>query len=759
MLGYAPEEVLEMKPFDFMPREEAERVADLFGTIIASRKEFKDLENINLHKDGSLVILETSGVPVFDIDGAFRGYRGIDRDITVRKKAERTLRESEEKFRTLFDQAVDSIFFMSSSEEGLIIQDVNKAAQKVHGYSRDEMIGKSIADLDDRETGKHVLARKRILDSGAPLRFEGRHRRKDGSTFPVEVNARLISLEGRPYVLAIDRDITERKRAEERLAESEERYKSIFQNNHTVMLLIDNDRGNIADANPAALAFYGYSYGKIKSMKISDINALSDERVFEEMERARNEQRRHFYVQHRLADGQIRDVEVYSGPIPMLGKSLLLWVVHDITDRKKVETELAQRSQLAVLGADIGIALTQGETLRDMLQRCCDKFVHHLDVAFARIWTLNEADNMLELQASAGIYTHIDGAHSRIPVGMYKIGIIAEKRQPHLSNNIHEDPLISDQEWAKREGMKAFVGYPLIIEDSVIGVIGMFSRNALEDITLKALASVADEVAIGIERIKSEDKLQRVNVELEHKSREMEQLVYVTSHDLRTPLAIVQGYARELEITMNQIGAEIDTDIIPSDMKKRLAPFINDIQNTNKYIRSNMQKMDALLYGLLKLSRSGNISLNLERLDMNRLAADIQESFALMINKAGASVEISELPSCTGDETQINQVFSNLLGNALKYLDPDRPGIIRITGYREGSESLYCVEDNGLGITSAECDRIFNIFYRVSFATAGEGLGLTIVRKILERHSGKIWVESEEGKGSRFYVALPAGNA
>jgi signal transduction histidine kinase len=162
-----------------------------------------------------------------------------------------------------------------------------------------------------------------------------------------------------------------------------------------------------------------------------------------------------------------------------------------------------------------------------------------------------------------------------------------------------------------------------------------------------------------------------------------------------------------------------------------------------------------LLYGLLKLSRSGNIEINLGPLDMNKLAGDVKRSLDFKIREAGASVEISELPSCIGDETQINQVFSNLLENSLKYLDPERPGVIMISGNREGSESIYCVEDNGVGIESSERDRIFNIFYQARSSAAGEGLGLAIVSKILERHDGRIWIESEPGRGSRFYVALP----
>ena len=117
---------------------------------------------------------------------------------------------------------------------------------------------------------------------------------------------------------------------------------------------------------------------------------------------------------------------------------------------------------------------------------------------------------------------------------------------------------------------------------------------------------------------------------------------------------------------------------------------------------------------------------------------------------------VEDLPPCYGDEAQINQVFSNLLGNALKFLDPKRRGVIRISGRAEKEQVVYCVEDNGIGIAEKDKDAIFEIFRKLNpDDKRGEGLGLVIVSKILDRHGGKVWVESEPGKGSKFFVSLP----
>ncbi len=157
-------------------------------------------------------------------------------------------------------------------------------------------------------------------------------------------------------------------------------------------------------------------------------------------------------------------------------------------------------SRLLSLQAEIGVALLSTDSLPQMLHRCAEVVVEKLDAAFARIWTLSTHDNILELQASAGLYTHLDGPHSRVPVGKFKIGLIAQERKPHLTNRVVGDPRIGDQEWAKREGMVSFAGYPLVVEDRLVGVLAMFSKKTLPDITLTALNSVANQIALGIER-------------------------------------------------------------------------------------------------------------------------------------------------------------------------------------------------------------------------------------------------------------------
>jgi PAS domain S-box-containing protein len=191
-------------------------------------------------------------------------------------------------------------------------------------------------------------------------------------------------------------------------------------------------------------------------------------------------------------------------------------ICHDTSDRKHAQDELAQRSRLANFRADVDAALAQSQTLEYMMRRCTEALVEHINAAFARIWILNKQENVLELQASSGMYTHIDGPHRRVPVGQFKIGLIAQEGKPHLTNSVVTDPRVSNQEWAKREGMVAFAGYPLIIEGETVGVIAMFSCQMMTESVFNALEFAAQEIAIGIKRKQAEIALRESESRFRH---------------------------------------------------------------------------------------------------------------------------------------------------------------------------------------------------------------------------------------------------
>jgi hypothetical protein len=208
-------------------------------------------------------------------------------------------------------------------------------------------------------------------------------------------------------------------------------------------------------------------------------------------------------------DGREFPIELTVIPLQVGQEFIFSSFIRDITELRQGEENQKEHRKLDALGAAVGKSLTTKKSLNEELGACAQALVDQLDAAFARIWTLNEKEQMLELQASAGIYTHLDGAHSRIPMGRYKIGMIAQERKPHLTNEVVGDPRVSDQEWAKREGMVAFAGYPLIVDDQLIGVMAVFARHPLTFFALSAMASTADLVALGIHRHRAGEELQR----------------------------------------------------------------------------------------------------------------------------------------------------------------------------------------------------------------------------------------------------------
>lgn len=445
------------------------------------------------------------------------------------------------------------------------------------------------------------------------------------------------------------------------------------------------------------------------------------------------------------SDGSEIPVELTIARTTGDGPTLFTGYLRDISQQKNAEQSLLDRARLASLAADVGTTLTRAGDLADMLQGCAQAVVLRLDAAFARIWTLNVTAQVLELQASAGIYTHLDGPHARVPVGKFKIGLIAAERQPHLTNHVIGDPRVGDQAWAKREGMVSFAGYPLMIGDEIIGVLAMFGRRPLSDTDFSGLATVAQGIALGIARQRGvealrerADQLAALAAALAQSNRELDQFAYVASHDLKAPLRGIANLSQWIE---EDLGAQVS-----ATTRQHL-----------ELLRGRVHRMEALIDGVLEYSRVGRSNALPEPVDLQQLTREVVELLSL---PGHVRLEIpAALPTLVTERLPLQQVLLNLIGNAVKHNRAADPVVrLEVTPAADGQE--FRVTDNGSGIAPEFHERIWGIFQTLEArdTVEGTGIGLALVRKIVEGRGGRVWIDSAEERGATFGFTWPTGS-
>ncbi|MFP4549043.1 MAG: sensor histidine kinase, partial [Fidelibacterota bacterium] len=241
------------------------------------------------------------------------------------------------------------------------------------------------------------------------------------------------------------------------------------------------------------------------------------------------------------------------------------------------------------------------------------------------------------------------------------------------------------------------------------------------------------------------------------KNKELENYLYIASHDLRSPLVNIQGFSKRLETIADKIAEIIETESNPEAQKQQLNKIIdNELPKTLKFIFSGVAKMDKLINGLLQLSRTGRSQMNIQQVDMEQLFRNILQTFNFQLEKNGAIINISTLKPCYGDADLLNQLFSNIIGNAIKYRDQERKLKIDISSRVMGKRVIYSISDNGIGISPRHIDRIWDIFFRgkPDQEEAGDGIGLSLVKRIVDKHKGNIRVESQVDIGTTFFIEL-----
>ncbi|MCF7955376.1 MAG: PAS domain S-box protein [Phycisphaerae bacterium] len=1003
LLGYEPQEVLGKRPCDLMPPEESERLKARFAELSKVGKPFEGIENINLHKDGRQIVLETSGVPIFDDNGKCCGYRGIDRDITERRRSEEKLRESSAMLKMVIDNIPQFIFWKDCN---LIYTGCNQNFARAAGFDTPkELIGKTDYDMawkkeeadfyrscDERimssdKAEYHIIEPQQQTDgtnawldtNKVPLHdSEGRvigilgtyeditERKRyeqeiaDLARFPAENKSPVLRISrdskllyandasktlldewncvvGEPvpdylqrnvadtlsekvekiielqqaeivysfmitpipeagYVNLYGRDITERKRSQEALKISEANYRSIFDSVNDGIFIHEIDTGKIINTNRQTRIMFGYSAEELQNMSVGDISVAEEgftqKKAIEMIKKAGREGTQLFEWRLRNKFDRVFWSEVSLRAVVLEGKRCMLALVRDIDERKRAEDALASSEsrfralaenansgmisvnnygqiifwnpaaeemfgyssaealgqlfslilseehyeayshdleQIRLIGKSsytgklvefnglkkgglefpIEMSLSQWSTpeglfftaiLTDITER--KKAAEAIRLDEARLQVLVELNQMTDVTEKELVDFSLEQA---ISLTKSKIGYIAfmnddetvlnmyswsrtamaecsiidkpliypvaetglwgeavRQRRPIITNDYQGPEPLKKGYPEGHVHIRRHMNIPVFDGGKIVAVAGVGNKEEEYDNSdVRQLTLLMDGMWRIIQRNKTEDELKALLKTLASKNEELESIVYTASHDLRSPLVNIDGFSSELASSCQELTETLTHTDLPENVENSLQTVLKeDIPASLKYIRSSATKMDMLMRGLLKLSRLGREATEIETLDMNELIGNVNLGMQHQIQKQKVELIIDQLPSCLGDKTQISQVFTNLLDNAIKYLDPAKKGKIRISGTSQDGESIYSVKDNGVGINQECHDKIFEVFHRLDpeGSVSGEGIGLTIVKRIIDRHNGRIWLESSVGGGTAFHVALRNSN-
>jgi signal transduction histidine kinase len=303
------------------------------------------------------------------------------------------------------------------------------------------------------------------------------------------------------------------------------------------------------------------------------------------------------------------------------------------------------------------------------------------------------------------------------------------------------------------------MGFSIYIGTKLYGFLGI--QNISKDGNWSKnefvlLRSAGEVLCNSIQRKLNEDQIMELNIQLNEKNNEIEQVLYITSHDIRSPLVNIIGFTKELNKSVDELIENLNKETITLEDRVNINYLIReDIPEVLKYINSGGIKIDKLLSSLLSLSRLGRTTMELTKVNTGTIVEEIIESMEFQVQTHKIEVKVTELPEIVTDKYLFTQIMNNLIDNAIKYHDESKQSFLYIGAETHQHEILFIVEDNGIGIPEHKREKVFEIFNRLNPEKAeGEGIGLTIIKKAVERLHGKIILESEEGKGCKFTLIL-----
>ncbi|MDA8125573.1 MAG: PAS domain S-box protein [Deltaproteobacteria bacterium] len=679
------------------PRDVTEARLAVQRCILAKLPEIEGDYRI-VHPDGEVRWLSNRAKIFYDSTGKPLRMVGTSVDITERKQAEEALRESEEKYHFLFDNLQDAVLL--TKPDGSILE-ANQAACEMFGRTVEELraVGRNgVTDVNDPCLQAALAERARTGSVVADLTMH----RADGKTFLAVVRSNVYKdADGDQKTSMIIRDVTEHRKAEAALQESENRYRSLFQDHSAVKFIIDPDTGSIVEANAAAARYYGWSREQLLQMKIQEINTLSPEAVGSEMEKAQGQKQIHYEFRHRRADGSIRDVEVFSSTIEGKGKSLLHSIIHDITERKRAQ---------------------------DALQGSEENFRRSLDESPLGIRIVSPG--------SETVYVN------QATLDIFGVDSFAEWQETPVTSRYSEksyaDSLVRNEQRRSAEDGPAEYEIEIVRNDGEVRHLQVWRKK----ITWNG-AEHYEIIYLDItDRLRAMEELQKAKAQLlqSEKLAALGRLSAGVAHEILNPVNVIS-----LALQMLMINGETTPQA-----KQKLGMCI---EQTGRIV--------AIAEDLKQFSRVKEKRLALG--DITGLVNHVLEFSRPQLKMNGIETEVQfgdELPATLMDAARIEQVLLNLITNAADAMEGKKEKTLRITIGRtrtdEGKDCLkLAVADTGSGIRQENLNQCFEPFFTTKPPGKGTGLGLSISFGIIEDHGGRIWAENNEKGGATFCFEVP----
>ena len=649
--------------------------------------------------------LLVSATPLFH-PGESRPYQAYAtfEDVTDLRRAEEALRFT----RFALDRGAVPVYWMGPDARLIY---VNDAACRSLGYSRDELLRMTVHDIDpDFPAEVWPKHWKEVRERGY-FSIPSHHRTREGRAFPVEVTVNFVAFGGREYNCAFVVDVSERRRAEQALQESEAKFRSIVESSPVGMHLYRLEaegRLVFTGANPAADAILGVDHSRFPGKTIEEaFPSLADTEIPDRYRRVCTSGEA-FHTEHvEYSDDRIRGAfEVHAFRV---GPGSLAVAFSKITERKRAEQAIRESE------ANLSAVMENTDDVIVFLDR--DQRLVTFNTVFASV-----------IKSGYGV---------AVAPGMY-----AHQFQP--------EPMRS---WWEHRTRRALDGERLRDEFS-----HTFPGGEVRSFSVSFNPVIRDGEVIGVsqfttditERTRWEEDLRQLNQDLERRveertaeltalNQELEAFAYSVSHDLRAPLRAIDGFSRMLEEDVGErLGVEARRQI--------------------GIIRSSTRDMSRLIDDLLAFSRLGRQPVRKCAVPMGPLVQEVADRLRETAPGRQWQLTIGPLPEVAGDPALLREVLENLLSNAAKFTAPRSVALIEVTAATDTTEHVFTVRDNGVGFDEKYSDQLFRVFHRLHRAEEfeGTGVGLALVQRIVHRHGGRVWAEGKVDQGAVFHFSLPA---